>query len=256
LPKRVINRSSLSEQVCDFLKESISSGKYRDGEKLPSEKELTEIFSVSRLTVRAAIQRLNALGLVTTKAGDGTYVNELNVEKYLKDSALEKIHPKTLQEVQNFRKLIDLECIRLAIQNASDEEMEQLDTLSDIYTENMTGTKKWDDEGIKRMADNDFKIHLKICELSKNSLYVLSYLAAEDIIKSFLYTIIKLRHERYTELGRIGKFYDSLRSHTGLIEVIKKRDFNKAKKLFLNHIDYTVLNLSPEDLIGTDWLSD
>jgi DNA-binding GntR family transcriptional regulator len=54
-------------------------------------------------------------------------------------------------------------------------------------------------------------------------------------------------------MGEPEKFKSSLRSHSGFIDTIKSRDFQKAKKLFLNHIDYTVLNLSPEDLVGTDW---
>lgn len=252
MPAKIIKKSSLSEQLCDILKDLILNGTYKDGDKLPTEMELTEIYQVSRLTVRSALQRLNALGLVTTKAGDGTYVNKFSVEEILKDITSMVPQPKMLEDVRDFRNLIDLECIRLAIQNSSDYEIEKLKDASDDY-----GSKIFDasdftnniiyEQKIKEIVDTDFKFHMTICELSKNSLYILSYKTAEELIKEFLSTISLTRLKKSIELGNVDLFISSMKSHEALYEAIKARDFKKAKKIFLNHVDYRVLQLPPEE---------
>nr|WP_287569015.1 GntR family transcriptional regulator [Thermosipho sp. (in: thermotogales)] len=58
-----------------FLIEEINSGKYKNGEKLPTEKELMQKFNASRETVRKALERLTVMNLVIRKPGIGTFVN-------------------------------------------------------------------------------------------------------------------------------------------------------------------------------------
>jgi len=58
-----------------FLIDEIKSGKYKHGDKLPTEKELMEMFNASRETVRKALERLVVKNLVTRKPGLGTFVN-------------------------------------------------------------------------------------------------------------------------------------------------------------------------------------
>ena len=79
-----IKKVSASEQVCEAIQEQISGGVWRVGDKLPSESELAQKFGVNRLTVRMALQKLNALGIVETRTGSGTFVIEFDFEGYLK----------------------------------------------------------------------------------------------------------------------------------------------------------------------------
>ena len=74
---------SASEQVFEALQSQISSGVWKVGDRLPSEGELAERYGVIRLTVRVALQKLNALGVVETRTGSGTYVIEFDFEGYL-----------------------------------------------------------------------------------------------------------------------------------------------------------------------------
>ncbi len=250
--RKIIKKNSLSEQLTDILKDSIFNGELKDGDKLPTENELTKIYNVSRLTVRSALQRLNALGLVTTKAGDGTYVNSFKIEDVLKDVPSLVVHPKMMEDVKEFRKLIDLECIRLTILNSSDDELEKLklacvDYASEFFSVDIEDFKHTYEQKLKSIALNDFNVHFTICELSKNSLYILSYKSAQEIIKEYLYTIALGRFKKSIQVGNIDAFIASMNSHTALYEAIKSRNFTKAKKIFLNHVDYRVLHLIPED---------
>lgn len=56
------------------LRQAIETGRYRPGERLPTEGELQRLYGVSRITIRTAIQRLAEDGLVSTQRGRGTYV--------------------------------------------------------------------------------------------------------------------------------------------------------------------------------------
>ncbi len=65
----------LYKQITDVLKADIQSGRYHTGDKIPSEAELSQIYSVSRITVRRAVEDLANEGYLTKRQGKGTFVN-------------------------------------------------------------------------------------------------------------------------------------------------------------------------------------
>jgi len=246
--KGKISRTSLSEQICDIIKESIINGDFADQEKLPSEMELVELYNVSRLTVRSALQRLNALGLVTTKAGNGTYVNKFNIESTLNDLPSTRILNSTLlRSVKEFRSVIDSECIRLAIANATFDDLERLRIACEEYKQSSEASYASVDEKFMKLSEADFKIHMIICEISHNPLFVTAYSNTQDYLKSYFYTIAVSRYKRADTLGMEKYFQAIIDGHMFLYEAIKERDIAKATKVIQNHIDYNVLALSKED---------
>jgi GntR family transcriptional regulator len=78
----------LYEQVADALRAQIREGRYRPGDKLPSERELSERFEVSKVTARQAIVQLRAEGLVTSRVGYGVIVAEPGPPRRLSDDIL------------------------------------------------------------------------------------------------------------------------------------------------------------------------
>ena len=72
-------------QIKDTLKKQILEGKYAPYQKMPSESELMNSFSVSRITVRQALRDLHREGLIFTTQGKGTFASK----------------PKAMQEVQH-----------------------------------------------------------------------------------------------------------------------------------------------------------
>src|SRR5258708_23540877 len=69
-----VARQSVVDAVSDRLRGEILSGRLRPGTRLPSERELSLALGVNRLTLRASLARLEALGLITTRHGAGTVV--------------------------------------------------------------------------------------------------------------------------------------------------------------------------------------
>jgi GntR family transcriptional repressor for pyruvate dehydrogenase complex len=69
-----VARQSVVDAVADRLRGDILAGRLRPGTRLPSERELSLALGVNRLTLRASLARLEALGLITTRHGAGTVV--------------------------------------------------------------------------------------------------------------------------------------------------------------------------------------
>jgi GntR family transcriptional regulator len=78
----------LYEQVADALRTEIRESRYLPGNKLPSERELSERFEVSKVTARQAIVQLRAEGLITSRAGAGVFVAEPGPPRRLSDDTL------------------------------------------------------------------------------------------------------------------------------------------------------------------------
>jgi GntR family transcriptional regulator len=93
-------------KIKNYIKENIKLGKIKPGDKIPSEKELGDIFNVSRITATTAVRDLVNEGLVYRIQGKGTFVTERNVEDIRKhrfygfenDSSLTKGEHKTIEK--------------------------------------------------------------------------------------------------------------------------------------------------------------
>lgn len=72
-----VNRSRVGDQVCDAVRAAIIAGRYRPGDRLPSEREMAEQFGVNRSSIREALHRLEAWGLVEIRHGGGAIVQDL-----------------------------------------------------------------------------------------------------------------------------------------------------------------------------------
>jgi DNA-binding transcriptional MocR family regulator len=74
LPTSPIERPRLSDTIYGQLLDEIMAGRFSAGDRLPTENQLAQRFSVSRPVVREALQRLQTDGVVIARQGSGTYV--------------------------------------------------------------------------------------------------------------------------------------------------------------------------------------
>ena len=164
-----IRKVSASEQVCEAIQAQISSGVWKVGDKLPSESELAAKFGVNRLTVRMALQKLNALGIVETRTGSGTFVIEFDFESYLKTASRFYEQSGMMQNVTEFRNHIEIECARIAIERATEEDLAELERLALKHREAWADTEGLThEEWCKRVAAADLAFHEHVCRISHN----------------------------------------------------------------------------------------
>ena len=126
-----IKQTNATEEVLGQLKESIIRGAIKEGEKLPSERELSNTFNVSRGVVREAIRGLKATGFVEIKQGPlgGAFVKSISLE--LLESGFTDLffaNKLTLAEILDVRQYIEPEIARLAALNVNDEYRKRLET--------------------------------------------------------------------------------------------------------------------------------
>lgn len=122
--------ATLVEQVYNQLLKMIIRRELKPGDRLPSEMVLCDQMGVSRNTLRAALNKLDALGFTVSRQGGGTYVKEVDSDVYLNFFVPALLtHNVNLLEVMQFRKGIEVEAARLAAANATDEDIAELSEL-------------------------------------------------------------------------------------------------------------------------------
>lgn len=239
-----IDRTPLSDQVYNAIKESIISGKWEVGEKIPSEKDLAEMFGVNRLTVRIALQKLNTLGILGTRVGEGTFVLSFNFRKYISEVSEFTMQPEQESDIKDFRKLIEIECARLAIEKATEKELAVLKKLSDRCK--VVGTRlneSYSDRSVEKetyieYADADLDFHYQICKMSHNTLYMNSFNLASKSIYRYILKILEENYVNWISTGGGGDNYWALNEHETLYTSIRDKDFKTCKKVYLHMIDY------------------
>src|SRR5690348_12013957 len=111
---------SLGQQVVARVLELIRTGNLRPGDRLPPERELVEIFSISRPSLREAMRALSTLGIVESRHGGGTFVTDLDARTLLAplDFFLQ-LSQVNLDDTFESRRIIEIEIVRKAATKAT-----------------------------------------------------------------------------------------------------------------------------------------
>lgn len=128
---RRVSGVKLYEEVIRQIKEMISRGELRKGDRLPSENELTQMMHVSRITVREALRILSNMGIIETQKGRGSFVlvdgGSQEVQKIFLDNIGEF---KANYEYSNrLRLILEPAVAREAARSATESDIEKLESL-------------------------------------------------------------------------------------------------------------------------------
>ncbi len=176
-PKMPIFRKNISDQIFDIIKTKIANGEYKNGDRLPGENELAEIYGVSRMTARSVYQKLSVTGVIEIKNGEGAFVKKLDF-KYYFAQALTLINEKnTFNDISEFRRYFEPICTDIACKKRTDADIENLKKLYD----NMLKAADYGEP--KDFFDADYKFHLYICEISNNAIIKMIYEILINIIE-------------------------------------------------------------------------
>jgi GntR family transcriptional repressor for pyruvate dehydrogenase complex len=126
----------LSADVARRLEAFVFEGGYKPGDKLPSERELALQFGVSRTAIREGIKLLSQNGLLQSSVGRGLFVGQLSTLPVLSSlNVLLQLGGGTLHDVVQVRNVLESLAARLAAENATDEELDELGLLVDEMVE-------------------------------------------------------------------------------------------------------------------------
>jgi len=219
-----IRPKKISEEIVEQIRTLISEGELKPGERVPSERELASLLGVSRPSVREAIMVLEAMGLVESRQGGGTFVLSLT-EATMADpltSMVEK-NPKMLYSLAEVRMGLETWSAYLAAERATPEDISRLD---DLYQE------------MKRQASNggwkpdiDARFHYAITAAAHNTiqLHVLN-----TIQELFHTTIMVALMEFYQKEGYIDLL---MKHHLEILEAIRAHQPERAREAMRIHLE-------------------
>lgn len=211
---------SPANKISRQIRELITSGQLKSGDRLPPERKLAEKLGVGRTHVREALQKLEFYGILKTLPQSGTVVTGMGI------TALEGLISHVLQldnrdfaSLVETRVLLESHAATLAAQRRTASDIiniqKALDALEQKVLEN------------EQAVEEDLMFHLKIAEASKNSvLKSLMLIITPDIVKNF----IKL------DICKDGRFRQAFEEHRKILEHIINQEPEKANSAMREHL--------------------
>lgn len=213
-------RTSLTEEVAQHIVSLIRDGKIKPGEKLPSERELSQQLSLSRSCVREALQALAMMRLIDIKAGRGAYVRSVLPEEVIDSNVLSRlIEGDSLQELVETRRILEVEIAHLAAQRRTEDDLRALQRcLAAARSEHVTADE---------LVNTDLDFHLLIAKATHNSV----------LLKVFG-TIFPLLGESRAKVRDIpGARHEIVTFHREIFDAIEQRDGAMASRAMAEHLE-------------------
>lgn len=217
-----VRKVDVGAEVYDQMREMIFNSVWKPGERLPSENELAEAFGVSRVTIRQALIKLNASGLIRTRQGEGSFVQELSVGLKLNE-LLPSIYlnDRAVRDVWEFRMMTEGETAYLVAQRASEADIRELWEAYDSFREQQ--------DDLDVYIGNDFRFHRMLTTIVGNQLLTQVHYLLRDVLKETMKRItVKVGREN-------GLLY-----HRRIIEAIEAHDAAQAKALMVDHLSHAL----------------
>lgn len=219
----VLNRTSYADQAYAYLFQQITSGAYGEGEPLPSENELCQLFGISRPVVRKALERLREDDLIESRRGSGSFVKRRKkaaVSDTFSDGRLREL----LMNLE-FRKVIEPESACLAAKRRTDADLAIIKAAIDEFEEFVVKAGK-----VGRHLD--FKFHHAVAMASGNHRFVEAISAVEYDIDNAVNLARYLVH--YDHLERSTMVWQE---HLGIYHAIERHDSDEARRLMEAHME-------------------
>lgn len=176
-----VEKQRVAEEIVEQLRELILTGQYPPGAKLPPERELSKKLGVNRASLREALKKLEHLGLVRIRQGDGT-----RVQNFMETGGIELVshllplapssHPDLLQDMLEFRRIFGREVARLAAERAQPEDLARMGEIAD-----QAGAESSSAE----LFDLDFDFYVAMTAGTRNRVMGLLVNTVRDAVKSY-----------------------------------------------------------------------
>jgi len=207
-------KSSEEEEIIKKIRDLITSNKLKPGDRLPSERKLSEEFGVSRGNVREVIQKLEFYGLLKTLPQSGTVVANMGVPALsgMITDILQLKKPDFKSLVES-RIMLEMQVVALAAERRTEAHLENIAEALEAYRLKV--------ENNEDAVEEDLMFHLKISEASGNPvLNTLMLIITPEIIANF---------EKY-HVCKKSMTGDNLIEHQQIFDAIKEKNPEKAKR--------------------------
>ncbi|RMF18117.1 MAG: pyruvate dehydrogenase complex transcriptional repressor PdhR [Gammaproteobacteria bacterium] len=224
---RPVKQPKLSDVITDSIEQMILEGSLKPGQRLPPERELAAQFEVSRPSVREAIQKLEAKGLVVRRQGGGNFV-AANLGSSFTEPLFELInaHPESQYDLLEFRHALEGVSAYYAALRGTDADRE---IIVKRYNDWLHFHEVKDSENEAR-ADAEF--HLSIAEAAHNVVLLHTMRALFTLLKQHIVSNLHFLYKEEALKRRIKE------QHRQLMEAVVARDPERARQAAHEHLAF------------------
>lgn len=184
---------TLRERIVDFIKDSVVSGRLKQGERVP-EQEIAESFGISRTPIREAFRQLESEGFITVTPRKGAVVSPIT--------------DKDVSEFYDIKSLLEGYAAKTACAKLTQKDIKKLESLN-VQMER--SAEKDDVKGFFRLDNQFHDTFLKAC-------------GNEKLCALIHHLVQQFERFRITALSLPGRMQDSLKQHNRIIEAFKAGD--------------------------------
>src|SRR5215212_3395411 len=213
-------RTRLRDRAADQLLEMVISGGLEPGERLPPERELCARLGVSRTVVREALNLLEARGLISIEHGRGAVVSDGN-PRAVRDALgmLLRLQPKTLWELLEIRKILEVEVAGLAAERAGPDDVAAMH----LQLDRMRGSINVPEGYV------DAEFHALLAQGTRN-----------EVLLTMLEPVVELlRASRRVSAARPGNALRALGEHEQILRRVEVKDAAGARQEMRAHLAKT-----------------
>jgi DNA-binding FadR family transcriptional regulator len=202
----------LSNKIIRLIKNDILAGKWKEGDKMPSEFELMELYAVGRSTIREAIKSLADAGVLRVQQGSGTFVNAVTDS----DTIDQRLKRAAFDEINAVRRMLELEIVTLASKHRSEDNLQEIEIRLQQRKDAIMAEERL------ACIDADIAFHTAVAKASSNSVLADLYHSFSIIIRDFF--------EKREKQG-VSHFAMSHHLHEALYNAIAKGDADTARNI-------------------------
>jgi GntR family transcriptional repressor for pyruvate dehydrogenase complex len=227
MPFQRIEAEKLSHSVVRQIEELILRGILRPGERLPSERELSERLGVSRPSLREAVSELQSRGLLAARAGAGIYVADVLGSAF--SPALIRLfaaHQEAVFDYIAFRRDLESIAAARAAVYGSDTDLKVIDTVF-RKMEAAHSKRNPSDE-----AELDAEFHLAIIEASHNVILLHMMRSMFDLLREGVFFNRQIMFKNRTTRDLL------LEHHRAINDALQARDPDAAREAVVEHLSF------------------
>jgi GntR family transcriptional repressor for pyruvate dehydrogenase complex len=223
-----IKSKRLYEEIVEQIKQLITNGRLKPGDRLLAERELAEQFQVSRASVREAIRTLEMLGVIDIRPGEGTFVRGTDSDDIIRPLAMFlAVERASLLDMFEMRRIFETATAGLAAERASLEELDQIASALENMRERLNVMDP------EKGEEFDAAFHYSVAEATHNSLLTkLFKTVSEEFAKANSVARRQLYHDNVKNAQKI------IDQHSEILEAIRSRSPQAASEAMLVHLKF------------------
>jgi GntR family transcriptional repressor for pyruvate dehydrogenase complex len=219
---RPVKTRKIYEEIVEQIKKLIVDGKLQPGDKLLSERELSEKLNVSRASVREAFSALEMMGIISIRPGEGSFVRQVSYEGMLEPlSFLLQMEIDDILQLLEVRKILEVETVALAAVRATPEDIEQIRSVMDSMI---------DEANTGELDTADAAFHFAIGRAANNAVLI----KVMNTISDLMTNTFRSSRQRLFLVENMPQLLHQ--SHLEIFQAIIQKNPDEARRKMRDHL--------------------